>query len=204
MVRIPLFAAALVSLLAVPSLAAADPHDWHRDGRGDGRRDDRGHHDHDHGRPGVVVRAPTVVVRPPVVVATGPSWRWHNAHEADARYQALRARQARLAAAERAEYLELEARQRRIDELRRLDAIREQDRLERIRRAHMAQAAQFHAAPSPQAQEEFARYSQRKATLLRIKVVADAEGRVGESNRASALLSLEEQRHAAWVSAHTY
>ena len=204
MARLPLLAVTLMSVLTVPTIAAAQPRpDPHHNNRGNDRNDrndrnerervereriERERREHDTSRPGVAVR-----VEPP---------RWHSTREADERYRDLQARRAQLAEKDRRELSELEARQRRLDEMRRRDAERDRDRAERIRRAHAEQAARFRAPPSPAMQEEYRRYAQRKAALQRAKEIADAEGRVDVSARASNLLAAEEQRHAAWISVH--
>jgi hypothetical protein len=127
-----------------------------------------------------------------------------SSRENDARYEALRHQEAtKMNEHDRQEWEQLQARQRRVDDLKKKDAERERTRLERQRQARQQALAQHHNAPiSPAAHEEYERYSQRKAALIRAKEVADAEGRADASRRSDELLAREEQRHSAWIAAH--
>jgi hypothetical protein len=128
--------------------------------------------------------------------------------ENDARYQHLQGQPpGKLSGPEREELGQLQARQKRLEDLKAQDAERERNLAERQRQAHEAAAAQLAAQlhnrpPPPAYNEEFSRYAERKATLIRAKQVAIAEGRADAAARCDSLLATEEQRHAAWIAAH--
>ena len=187
MVRLSALPAVLALALVLPAVAQAQP-------RPDPRREAAALNN---GRPGVTPQPGQPVNAP------GQPGGHRSPRDSDNRYRELQQqKREKMNDNDRRELSELEARQKRIDEMKRRDAERDRDRAERIRKAHQAQAAQFKSPPSAASLEEYRRYAQRKAALQRAKEIADAEGRTDASARAASLLSLEEQRHSVWVGAH--